>query len=81
MSDEHDAQLAAAAASAVNTCLRDSSLELGDVDAIVAAPARSQYRATLATHLGIPATSFSLLRPAQASPQAPRCTGVLPRQP
>ncbi len=54
MSDEHDAQLAAAAASAVNTCLRNSSLELGDVDAIVAAPARSQYRATLATHLEYP---------------------------
>jgi len=54
-SDEHDEQFAAAAALAANNCLRESSLELGDVDAIIAAPARSRYRAALGRHLGIPA--------------------------
>lgn len=54
-SDANDEQFAAAAARAADKCLRKSSLDLGAVDAIVAAPARRQYRAALATHLGIPA--------------------------
>lgn len=55
VSDDHETQAAAAAALATDKCLSASSLQLGDVDAIVAAPARSQYRAALAGHLGIPA--------------------------
>jgi 3-oxoacyl-[acyl-carrier-protein] synthase-3 len=55
ISEEHDEQLAAAAAQAADKCLRESALTLGDVDAIIAAPARSHYRAVLARHLGMPA--------------------------
>jgi 3-oxoacyl-[acyl-carrier-protein] synthase-3 len=55
VSDDYEDQFAAAAAQAADKCLRESSLELGDVDAIIAAPAGSRYRAALARHLGIAA--------------------------
>ncbi|HKP44896.1 3-oxoacyl-[acyl-carrier-protein] synthase III C-terminal domain-containing protein [Mycobacterium sp.] len=55
VSDDHEDQFAAAAAQAADKCLRASSLELGDVDAIIAAPAGRRYRAALARHLGVPA--------------------------
>jgi 3-oxoacyl-[acyl-carrier-protein] synthase-3 len=47
-----DEQLAAAGAQVARSCLEEASLELADVDMIVAAPAR--YRAALATHLDVP---------------------------
>ena len=49
-----DEQLAAAGAQVACSCLQEASLELADVDKIVAAPARQGYRAALATHLGVP---------------------------
>lgn len=53
-SAEMDEQFAAAGAEVARGCLRESALELSDVDAIVAAPARHRYRAALATSLGVP---------------------------
>ena len=53
-SDTVDERFAAAAVEAVDECLRESKLRLDDVDAIVAAPARPQYRADLAARLGVP---------------------------
>jgi 3-oxoacyl-[acyl-carrier-protein] synthase-3 len=47
-----DEQLAAAGAQVARSCLVEASVELADVDMIVAAPAR--YRAALATHLDVP---------------------------
>ena len=35
-------------------CLRESGLSLADIDVIIAAPARSGYRAALAELLGVP---------------------------
>jgi 3-oxoacyl-[acyl-carrier-protein] synthase-3 len=49
-----DQQFADAASRAVDRCLRDSSLTIDDVDAIVATPPRPQYRAALAVQLGVP---------------------------
>ena len=49
-----DEQFALAGAQVARRCLQEASLELSDVDVIVAAPARSGYRAALATHLGVP---------------------------
>ncbi|MET0996994.1 MAG: 3-oxoacyl-[acyl-carrier-protein] synthase III C-terminal domain-containing protein, partial [Mycobacterium sp.] len=49
-----DQRLAEAAAQVADECLRDSSLGLADVDMIVAAPARREYRAALASRLGVP---------------------------
>src|SRR5689334_13571746 len=54
-SDAVDEEFAAAAGQAVDGCLRESSLQLGDIDVIVAAPARPRYRARLATRLGVAA--------------------------
>jgi 3-oxoacyl-[acyl-carrier-protein] synthase-3 len=54
VSDEYDEQLAAVAARAVDECLRVSTLKIDDVEAVVAAPARSGYRAALAKRLGAP---------------------------
>ena len=51
-SAEMDEQFAAAGAEVARGCLREAALELSDVDAIVAAPARHRYRAALATSLG-----------------------------
>jgi 3-oxoacyl-[acyl-carrier-protein] synthase-3 len=53
-SDEFDEQLAAVAGRAVDGCLRASALNIDDVDAIVAAPARRRYRAALAQRLEVP---------------------------
>ncbi len=50
----YDERIAAAAARAVDACLRESNVTLGDIDAIVAAPARHQYRDRLAAGLGVP---------------------------
>jgi hypothetical protein len=49
-----DEQLATAGAKVARSCLQEASLELADVDMIVAAPARHGYRAALATHLAVP---------------------------
>ncbi|PRC46608.1 3-oxoacyl-ACP synthase, partial [Mycobacterium sp. ITM-2017-0098] len=49
--DEH---FAAAGAEVAGHCLRESAVELSDIDVIVAAPARAGYRAALASKLGIP---------------------------
>lgn len=49
--DEH---FATAAAEVAGRCLRESSVELSDVDIVVAAPAHAEYRAVLAEKLGIP---------------------------
>jgi 3-oxoacyl-[acyl-carrier-protein] synthase III len=53
-SEEFDEKLAAVAAQAVDECLQASALTIDDVDAIVAAPARSRYRGLLAKLLGTP---------------------------
>lgn len=53
-SDDMDERFAAAAASAVCTCLESQSARLVDVDAIVAAPARHGYHSLLSDKLGVP---------------------------
>jgi len=53
-SESIDKQFADAAAEAADGCLRESGLTLSDIDVIVAAPARSGYRAALAALLGVP---------------------------
>ncbi|KXX58842.1 MULTISPECIES: 3-oxoacyl-ACP synthase III family protein [unclassified Rhodococcus (in: high G+C Gram-positive bacteria)] len=53
-SDSMDERFATAGAQAARECLEASSLDLADVDLIVAAPARRKFRATLAEHLGVP---------------------------
>jgi len=50
-----DERFAEAAAAAVRACLQAQSAELADVDLIVAAPARPEYRAALSRLLGVPA--------------------------
>ncbi len=55
VSPDLDERLAAAAAQAARNCLRMSALNPSDVDLVIAAPARPIYRATLATHLDVPA--------------------------
>lgn len=54
VSPEMDEQFATAGAEAARHCLRDASLELDEVDQIIAAPARERYRAALATGLDVP---------------------------
>jgi 3-oxoacyl-[acyl-carrier-protein] synthase III len=49
-----DEQLAVAGAQVARSCLQEASLELSDVDFIVAAPARPGYRAALAAQLAVP---------------------------
>ena len=49
-----DERFAAAGARVARDCLHEASLELSDVDLIVAAPARHGYRAALASQLGVP---------------------------
>lgn len=58
--DDKDERFAAAAARAVESCLRDAALTLDEVDAIVAAPADSEFRAALAVRLGIPAARVTV---------------------
>jgi len=53
-SESMDKQFADAAAEAADGCLRESGLALSDIDVIIAAPARSGYRAALAALLGVP---------------------------
>lgn len=50
-----DERFAATAAEAVRACLDAASLQLADVDLVVAAPARPGYRAALSDRLGVPA--------------------------
>jgi 3-oxoacyl-[acyl-carrier-protein] synthase III len=47
------AMFAAAAAQAAEACLRASALTLDDIDAIVAAPAHSRFRAALSDRTGL----------------------------
>ena len=49
-----DEQFAGAGAEVARRCLREASLELTDIDVIVAAPARAGHRAALAARLGVP---------------------------
>ncbi|WP_237572403.1 3-oxoacyl-[acyl-carrier-protein] synthase III C-terminal domain-containing protein [Mycolicibacterium lacusdiani] len=53
-SDAMDEQFARAGAEVARRCLRASSLQVADVDVIVAAPARRGYHTALAEHLGVP---------------------------
>ena len=53
-SETLDERLAATAAQAVDECLAESSLQVDDIDVIIAAPGRPHYRTCLATHLGVP---------------------------
>jgi 3-oxoacyl-[acyl-carrier-protein] synthase-3 len=53
-----DEQFAEAAAQAAETCLRASALTLDDIDAIVAAPASSKFRAALSTRIGFSETQI-----------------------
>ncbi len=55
-SNGRDEHFAAAAAQAADSCLRESSRSIGDIDAIVAAPAWPGFRASLANRLGVPAS-------------------------
>jgi 3-oxoacyl-[acyl-carrier-protein] synthase-3 len=54
-SADMDERFAAAAAEAARACLDAQSVGLTDVDLIVAAPARPEYRAALSRLLGVPA--------------------------
>ena len=58
--DTKDENFAAAAARAVEECLRASALRLDEVDAIVAAPAQSAFRAGLAERLGVPVAHITV---------------------
>ncbi len=49
-----DEQFAGAGAEVARRCLREASLDLTDIDVIVAAPPRAGYRAALAACLGVP---------------------------
>lgn len=53
-SGDMDERFAVAAASAVCTCLKAQCARLADVDVIVAAPARYEYRTALSDRLGVP---------------------------
>ena len=53
-SEAVDERFAATAAQAVDECLHEASLQLDDIDVIVAAPSRSRYRSGLAVRLGVP---------------------------
>ena len=67
-SAEMDEQFAAAGAAVARGCLRESALELSDVDAIVAAPARHRYRAALATSLGVPVDRITVADDGECTP-------------
>jgi 3-oxoacyl-[acyl-carrier-protein] synthase-3 len=49
-----DERFAAAAAEAARACLAAQSARLEDIDLVVAAPARPEYRAALSHLLGVP---------------------------
>jgi 3-oxoacyl-[acyl-carrier-protein] synthase-3 len=54
-SADRDELFAEAATRVVDECLSESGLTLRDIDVVVAAPARSGFRAALAGRLGVPA--------------------------
>lgn len=49
-----DERYAAAAAAAATEALTDACLTLADIDAVVLAPPRPEFRSALARHLGLP---------------------------
>ncbi|BBY20283.1 3-oxoacyl-[acyl-carrier-protein] synthase III C-terminal domain-containing protein [Mycobacterium stomatepiae] len=55
-----DERFAAAAVEAVHACLDERSARLADVDMIVAAPARHEYRTALSDRLGVPVDKISI---------------------
>ena len=55
-----DEQFAAAAAEAARACLDAHSVQLSDIDLVVAAPARPGYRAALGSRLGIPVDQITV---------------------
>lgn len=57
-SEKADELFAAAAAQAAEACLHASALTLDDIDAIVAAPAHSGFRAALSAHMGFSETQI-----------------------
>jgi 3-oxoacyl-[acyl-carrier-protein] synthase III len=76
-------QFAAAGAEAARGCLARSSLGLGDVDAIVAAPALRDYQAALANQLGVPVERITVaaderIHTASLIAALHRCAGRLP---
>ncbi len=56
--EDSDELFAEAATQAAETCLRKSALTLDDIDAIVAAPAHSKFRAALSARIGCPETKI-----------------------
>lgn len=60
VSDTKDERFADAAVQALDECLRESALRLDEIDAIVAAPAQSGYRAALAARLGVPIAQITV---------------------
>ncbi len=62
MADSMDQQFAAAAAKVATECLGSSSIQLSEVDMIVASPARPEFRASLAAQLGISADRIVVAR-------------------
>lgn len=59
-SDAVDDRFAEAGAEAARRCMAASSLDVTDLDAIVAAPARGAYRAALAANLGVPVSRITV---------------------
>src|SRR5271156_2741385 len=53
-------RFAAAAAEAAHACLDAQSVRLSDIDMIVAAPARHEYRTALSSRLGVPVDQISV---------------------
>lgn len=71
-------QFAAAGAEAARGCLAKSSLELHDIDAIIAAPGLPGYRAALATQLEVPAERITVAADEKSIPPhwQRHCTGL-----
>jgi 3-oxoacyl-[acyl-carrier-protein] synthase III len=59
-SDTMDEQFAVAAAKVARECLDIASVDLADIDLIVAAPPHPGFSAALASHLGFPAERISI---------------------
>ena len=55
-----DEQFAAAAAEAARVCLDAHSVQLSDIDLVVAAPPRPGYRAALSSRLGVPVDQITV---------------------
>jgi 3-oxoacyl-[acyl-carrier-protein] synthase III len=60
-----DEQFAVAAAKVARECLDVASVDLADVDLILAAPPHPDFTATLASHLGFPATRICVAHDAR----------------